>query len=70
VTVKLILEFTEEEREAFEVAYRGWQYRAALTDVREFLRQKLKYAELNPAQTDAYEAVQRMLFEATEGLDL
>ena len=70
MTVKLILEFTEEEREAFEVAYRGWQYRAALTDVREFIRQKLKYSELNPAQTHAYEAVQRALFEATEELDL
>jgi hypothetical protein len=53
VTVKLILEFTEDEREAFEVAYRGWQYRAALTDVREFIRQKLKYSELNPTQTHA-----------------
>jgi hypothetical protein len=70
VTVKLVLEFTEEEREAFEVAYRGPQYHAALTEVREFLRQKLKYSELNSAQTDAYEAVQRALFEATEGLDL
>lgn len=70
MTVKLILEFTEEEREAFEMAYRGPQYRTALTDIREFLRQKLKYADLNPAQTEAYEAVQRALFEATEGLDL
>jgi hypothetical protein len=70
VTVKLILEFTEDEREAFEMAYRGWQYRAALADVREFIRQKLKYSELNSAQTDAYEAVQRVLFNATEGLDL
>ena len=70
MTVKLILEFTEEEREAFEMAYRGPQYHAALTEVREFLRQKLKYSELNSAQTDAYEAVQRALFEATEGLDL
>ena len=68
--MKLILEFTEEEREAFEVAYRGWQYRAALTDVREFIRQKLKYSELNPAQTHAYESVQKALFNATEGLDL
>lgn len=70
MTVKLVLEFTEEEREAFEMAYRGPQYHAALTEVREFLRQKLKYSELNSAQTDAYEAVQRVLFEATEGLDL
>jgi hypothetical protein len=70
VTVKLVLEFTEEEREAFEMAYRGPQYRAALTEVREFIRQKLKYSELNPTQTDAYEAVQRVLFNATEGLDL
>lgn len=70
MTVKLVLEFTEEEREAFEMAYRGPQYHAALTEVREFLRQKLKYSELNSAQTDAYEAVQRALFEATEGLDL
>jgi hypothetical protein len=70
VTVKLVLEFTEEEREAFEMAYRGPQYCAALTEVREFIRQKLKYSELNPTQTDAYEAVQRVLFNATEGLDL
>ncbi len=70
MTVKLVLEFTEEEREAFEMAYRGPQYRTALTDIREFVRQKLKYSELTPAQTDAYEELQRVLFEATEGLDL
>lgn len=69
MTVKLILEFAEDERELFEMAYRGHEYRAALTEVREFLRQKLKYSELNPAQTDAYEAVQRVLFSATEGFD-
>lgn len=68
--VKLILEFTEEEREAFEMAYRGPEYRAALSEVKNFLRQKLKYSELNPAQTDAYEAVQRVLFDVTGELDL
>jgi hypothetical protein len=70
VTVKLVLEFTQEEQEAFEMAYRGPQYHTALTDIREFVRQKLKYSELTPAQTDAYEELQRALFEATEGLDL
>jgi hypothetical protein len=70
VTVKLVLEFTQEEQEAFEMAYRGPQYHTALTDIREFVRQKLKYSELTPAQTDAYEELQRVLFEATEGLDL
>ena len=70
MTVKLVLEFTQEEQEAFEMAYRGPQYHTALTDIREFVRQKLKYSELTPAQTDAYEELQRALFEATEGLDL
>lgn len=70
MTVKLILEFAEDERELFEMAYRGHEYRAALTEVREFLRKKLKYSELNSTQTQAYENVQRVLLEATEGFDL
>lgn len=70
MTVKLILEFTEEERQQFEMAYRGVEYYSALTQIQEHLRQKLKYGVLSETETAAYEKLQGFFFEVTDGLDL
>ena len=70
MTVKLILEFTEEERQQFEMAYRGVQYYSALTQIREHLRQKLKYGDLSETEAATYEKLQGFFFEVTDGLDL
>ena len=70
MTVKLILEFTEEERQQFEMAYRGVEYYSALTQIQGHLRQKLKYGDLSETETAAYEKLQGFFFEVTDGLDL
>jgi len=70
VTVKLILEFAEDERQQFEMAYRGVEYYTALSEIRNHIRQKLKYGELTEAQTNAYEDLHNVFYEVTGGLDL
>ena len=70
MTVKLILEFAEDERQQFEMAYRGVEYYTALSEIRNHIRQKLKYGELTEEQTTVYEDLHNFFYEVTGGLDL
>ena len=70
MTVKLILEFAEDERQQFEMAYRGVEYYTALSEIRNHIRQKLKYGELTEEQTTVYEDMHNVFYEVTGGLDL
>ena len=66
--MKIVLEFTDEERQLAEHAFKGTQYYAALCDIREHLRSKLKYGNLTETQYDVLSDVQVFLRDATEGL--
>ena len=66
--MKIVLEFTDEERQLAEHAFKGVEYYAALHDVREHLRSKLKYGNLTESQYDVLSDVQVCLRDVTEGL--
>jgi hypothetical protein len=64
---RVILEFNlPEESEEFDHAHKGSMYLLALEDIQNFLRSKLKYAELTDEQVKIYEGVQEKIFEARE----
>lgn len=65
---KIVLEFTDEERQLAEHAFKGMEYYAALCDIREHIRNKLKHGKLTEAQYDAVSDVQVFFRDATEGL--
>lgn len=66
--MKIILEFNDGEQEEAEHAFKGMQYYAALHDIREHLRNKLKHGGLNESQYDVVTDIQVFLREVTEGL--
>ena len=66
--MKITLEFTDDEQEEAEHAFKGMQYYAALHDIREHLRSKLKHGALNESQYDVVTDIQIFLRDATEGL--
>jgi hypothetical protein len=68
MSVKIVLEFTDEERQLAEHAFKGVEYYAALCAIREHLRSKLKYGNLTETQYDVLSDVQVFLRDATEGL--
>lgn len=70
MTVKLILEFAEDERQQFEMAYRGVEYYTALSAIHNHIRQKLKYGELTEEQAKVYEDLHNVFYEVTGGIDL
>jgi hypothetical protein len=65
---KIVLEFTDEERQLAEHAFKGMEYYAALCDIREELRNKLKHGGLNESQYDVVSDIQVFFRDATEGL--
>jgi hypothetical protein len=66
--MKIVLEFTDEEMVEAEHAFRGVQYFAALHEVRDHLRNKLKHGNLTESQYDVVSDIQVFLREVTEGL--
>jgi hypothetical protein len=68
MSVKIVLEFTDEERQLAEHAFKGIEYYSALHDIREHLRSKLKYGNLTETQYDVVSDIQVFLREVTEGL--
>ena len=66
--MKIVLEFTDEQRYEAEHAFKGMQYYTALRDIQEHIRSKLKYGNLTEAQYDALSDVQVFVRDATEGL--
>jgi len=65
---KIVLEFTDEERQLAEHAFKGMEYYAALCDIREHLRSKLKYGNLTESQYDVITDIQVFFRDTTEGL--
>jgi anti-sigma factor ChrR (cupin superfamily) len=65
---KIVLEFTDEERQLAEHAFKGMEYYAALCDIREELRGRLKHGSLNESQYDVVSDIQVFFRDATEGL--
>lgn len=68
--MKVVLEFTDEEREHAEAAFNGWQYKAALIQVKELLRGTLKYKQMTEEQEDALLKFQSEFFEIIGDLNL
>lgn len=66
--MKIVLEFTDEERQEAEHAFKGIQYYTALCSIREHLRSKLKYGTLTESQYDVLSDVQVFLRDVTDGL--
>lgn len=61
--MKSILEFNlPEEQEEFETANDGWKYKSVLFDLDNFLRNKLKYEELQPGEDAAYDRTRQELW--------
>lgn len=56
-----------EEQEEFEHACKGSYYNTALEEIRQFVRQKLKYSELSELEIKIYEEVQEAIYNAIEG---
>lgn len=59
-----------EEQEALYNAQRGDDYRFALSDFNEFLRQKVKYEQLSETEHEIYCAIREKLWEIVNERDL
>ena len=68
--MKVVFEFTDEERTQAEDAFRGTEYRVALYRTRELLRNTLKYNELTKAQRATVMDIQKQFTELTSDLPL
>ena len=71
--MKAILKFEiPEEREEFELACNAVKYSIVLSDIDNYLRGKLKHAELTDEQYKVYEDVRVQLWEyiQSEGIQL
>lgn len=68
---KLIFNLPE-EREEFELASNAVKYSIVLSDIDNFLRSKIKHADLTDEQYDVYETVRTQLWEYinNEGIQL
>ncbi|NBO56610.1 MAG: hypothetical protein EBU84_18925 [Actinobacteria bacterium] len=58
-----------EESEEFELARNGWRYKAALEDMDNWLRSKLKYEDLDDKTYEIYELCRTKLREYANDLD-
>ena len=61
--MKRILEFDDEDSEAFTQALRAGDYYAVLFDLDSWLRNEIKYQKLTPGQVKAYTASREKLHE-------
>jgi hypothetical protein len=66
--MKIVLEFTNEERQLAEYALKSMEYYAALCDMREYLRNKLTHDNLTESQYDLVTDIQVFFRDTTEGL--
>lgn len=65
--MKAILKFNlPEENEEFNTALKGIDYYCALVDISVWLKQKLKYEELNEEESKIYEKFQQAFNEVLE----
>jgi hypothetical protein len=70
--MKAVLKFNlPDEKEEFDDAVRGGVYRAALSDMENWLRSKIKYDDtLDEKTRSAFEASRDALFEIYDGWDI
>ena len=68
--MKVVLEFTDEERTQAEYAFYGADYRAALYRTKWILINTLKYGELTKAQRATVMDIQKQFTELTSDLPL
>lgn len=69
--MKATLTFTlPEDREDFDDAVRGSEWKQAVRDVMDELRNRIKYGELPEAEVATLEAVRSMVLEVLDGRGL
>lgn len=68
--MKISFEFEPHERGDIETFARAPDYKNALRELDEYLRAKLKHADLPEAVYDAYADTRGKLYEITEGLNV
>ena len=68
--MKISFEFEPHERFEIETFARGPEYKNALREMDEYLRQKIKYGDVSEDVYDAYCGVRNKLNELTEGLNV
>ena len=68
--MKVVFEFTDEERSQAEDAFRGTEYRAALCKIKWLLHNKLKFGELNKTQRATVVELQQQFLEITSDLSI
>ena len=68
--MKISFEFEPHERGDIETIARAPDYKNALRELDEYLRAKLKHADLPEPAYDAYADTREKLYEITEGLNV
>lgn len=68
--MKVILEFTDEERSQAEDAFRGTEYKIALITLRENIRRSIKWKEMSTEEHKAWEEINKIFYEITADLSL
>ena len=68
--MKISFEFEPHERGEIETFARAPDYKNALREMDEYLRQKIKYGDMSEDVYDAYCQVRNKLNELTEGLNV
>lgn len=68
--MKVVFEFTDEERSQAEDAFRGTEYKIALHQTRELIRGTLKYQQLTKPQRDVVSELQKQFNEIISDLPL
>ena len=68
--MKISFEFEPHERFEIETFARAPEYKNALREMDEYLRQKIKYGDMPEDVYDAYCQVRNKLNELTEGLNV
>jgi hypothetical protein len=68
--MKVVFEFTDEERSQAEDAFRGTEYKIALHQTRELIRGTLKYQQLTKPQREIILEFQKQFQEVVSDLPL
>ena len=68
--MKVVFEFTDEERSQAEDAFRGTEYRVALHQIRELIRGTIKYQHFTQPQREVVLELQKQFHEIVSDLPL
>jgi hypothetical protein len=65
------LEFNlPEERDEFDLAINGWKYKSVLAEFDNYLRSKVKYAELSEEQYQIFEEIRTELWNMLKDAEI